>query len=417
MATKKTSTQLSRPLPTLDGPFQSGIADPQWPLTAPGGTDEERYAVERAGRISPQSFVTVLAIDIAVSRRQDLADVLRATSDFARREMIRPPVTWNLPIGEGGPATYRVTVTIGLGPSLFLTPQGDDRFHLNHARPRWLRAMPTVPGDEFDPATGATDLLMVIASDHPYVNVAIARSVVHGYVDRRLLVRRIEQGFSRPDKREFLRFDDGIDNLSNANDHELDKCVFVRGGDEEPQWCVNGSYLAWRKIRENLPMWEAMSVPEQEGAIGRDKQTGRPLSRVCTGTGDMTPVYPSPTDPADGPLAAHIRKVQPRRPGVDILGTSDLERRFLRRAYPFFDGLDSARSVSCGLLFMAFMRNLRKQFEWPVQMWQTNPAFPLPGTGIDALYAKKILTNVAGGYYFCPSAPTRSAFVGSGMFE
>lgn len=417
MAPHQTSQLLPKPLPTLSGPFQPGIADPQWPIATPEGADAERYAIERAGRISPQSFVTVLAMDIAASRRQDLADVLRATSDFAGREMSRPPVEWNLPIGEDAPATYRVTVTIGFGPSLFLTPEGNDRFQLNHARPRWLRTMPTVPGDEFNPTTEATDLLMVIASDHPYVNVAIARSVVHGYVDKRLLVRRIEQGFSRPDKREFLRFDDGIDNLSNANDGELDKFVFVQGMDEEPQWCVNGSYLAWRKIRENLPMWEGMSVPQQEGAIGRHKQTGRPLSRSHTGTGDMTPVYPSPTEPADGPLAAHIRKVQPRRPGVDLFGASDLERRFLRRAYPFFDGLDSSHSVHCGLLFMAFMRNLRKQFEWPVQMWQTNPDFPLRDTGIDTLYAKRILSNIAGGYYFCPPAPTENSFVGSGMFS
>lgn len=417
METHQTSPPLRKPLPTLNGPFQPGIADPQWPIATPDGADAERYAIERAGRISPQSFVTVLAIDIAVSRRQDLADVLRATSDFAGREMNRPPLKWNLPLGEEVPETYRVTVTIGFGSSLFMTPEGNDRFQLNHARPRWLRTMPTVRGDEFNPTTEATDLLMVIASDHPYVNVAIARSVVHGYVDKRLLVRRIEQGFSRPDKREFLRFDDGIDNISNANEGELDKLVFVQGMDEEPQWCVNGSYLAWRKIRENLPMWEGMSVPQQEGAIGRHKQTGLPLSRVRTGTGDMVPVYPSPIDPTDGPLAAHIRKVQPRRPGVDLFGTSDLERRFLRRAYPFFDGLDSAHSVRCGLLFLAFMRNLRKQFEWPVQMWQTNPDFPLKDTGIDTLYAKKILSNIAGGYYFCPPAPQANNFVGSGMFS
>lgn len=417
MPTDKTSPSLSKPLPMLSGPFQPGIVDPQWPISPPGGADAERYSLERAGRVSPQSFLTLLGVDIAVSRRQDLAVVLRSTSDFARREMVRSPVKWNLPVGEGGPATYRVTMTIGLGPSLFLTPQGDDRFQLNQARPRWLKTMPAVPGDEYIPETEATDLLIVIASDHPYVNVAIARSLVHGYVDKRLLVKRIEQGFSRPDKREFLRFDDGIDNLSNANDHELDRFVFVQNGDDEPGWCVNGSYLAWRKIRENLPIWEAMSETNQEETVGRNKRSGRPLSRVHTGTGNMTPVYLNPTDPADGPLAAHIRKVQPRRPGTDLLGTSDLERRFLRRAYPFFDGLDSAHSVRCGLLFMAYMRNLRKQFEWPVQMWQTNPDFPLPGTGIDALYAKQILSNVAGGYYFCPPAPLESEFVGSGMFR
>src|SRR5262249_49252803 len=114
---------------------------------------------------------------------------------------------------------------------------------------------------------------------------------------------------------------------------------------------------------------------------------------------------------------AHIRKVQPRRQGLDFTGVADLDRRFLRRGYPYFEGLDSQGNVSCGLLFLAFMHDLRKQFEWVVQNWQLNPDFPRTHTGIDALYEHDILSNVTGGYYFCPPAPTgRADFVGSALF-
>ncbi len=204
---------------------------------------------------------------------------------------------------------------------------------------------------------------------------------------------------------------------------ELDRFVYVNSRDGEPPWAANGCYLAWRKIRENLPLWESINTSNQEQMIGRSKATGLPVSRQTTGdvspeTGKpMTPIYSGPQDTRDGALTAHIRKVQPRREGADLMGVEDLQRRFLRRGYPYFEGLDSFGQVSCGLLFLGFMRNLRKQFEWPVQNWQTNPDFPVPGTGIDALYGSGVLSNVDGGYYFCPAAATSpDDFVGSGLF-
>jgi len=268
--------------------------------------------------------------------------------------------------------------------------------------------MPKVVGDAFEPADAAADLIVLISSDHPYVNVSIARALCEGNwgavgkKETRLTVRTLDQGFSRADRREFGRFDDGIDNLSNARDRELDRFVYVTPQDGEPEWAIGGSYLVWRKIRQRLPRWESYSVAEQEAIFGRRKASGEPLSRATTGPSGMTPVYPSPLDPLDGPLASHIRKVQPRRPGVDLLGVADLDRRFLRRGYPFFDGMAADGTIVCGLLFLAFMHDLRKQFEWPVLNWQTNPDFPFPGAGIDAFYASDVPANMTGGFYFCP---------------
>jgi deferrochelatase/peroxidase EfeB len=416
------------PRPILNGRFQSGITDPQWPVSPPsaiaGEEQRAQYELERAGRTDPQEFLTVATADLAVSDRRELVEVLRILSSFARVQMTREPDNTHIPILRSIPDTWRVTVTIGFGSNLFMTRSGDDRFSLRCQKPRWLRQMPRYTGDSFEASRVATDLIVLIASDHSYVNVSIARALCEGNwgntgtKEKRLLVRTVDHGFARPDRREFLRFDDGIDNLSNLRNLELDRFVYVSRADGEPDWAVHGSYLVWRKIRENLPFWEGFSEHEQEQMIGRSKGSGRPLSRQVTGPGGMTPVYPDPTDERDGALTAHIRKVQPRRPGVDLLGIADLDRRFLRRGYPYFEGIDAAGRVSCGLLFLAFMHDLRRQFEWAAQMWQTNPDFPKSGTGIDALYARGVLSNVTGGYFFCPPAqgPAETDFIGMGMF-
>lgn len=420
---------MSLPQPIIDGPFQPGITDPQWPIEPPEsvGADpiaRERYVFERAGRIDPQNFLTVVTGDVVVSGQNDLRVVLKSLSSFARAQMLRTPDDNHIPILRELPKSWRVTVTIGFGVSLFMSPDGDDRFGLRHCKPKWLHQMPKVVGDQFEPDRAAADLIFLIASDHPYVNVSIARALsqgnwgIEGQKETRLKVRTLDQGFSRPDRREFLRFDDGIDNLSNARDGELDKSVYVAAGDGEPEWAQNGSYVVWRKIQENLPLWEAFSEAEQEAMIGREKATGAPLSRQATGPSDMTPIYPNPYQSIDGPLTAHIRKVQPRRPGVDLFGIADLDRRFLRRGYPYFDGIEATGRVCCGLLFLGFMHDLQKQFEWPVNNWQLNPDFPVPGTGIDALYDRGVLSNVDGGFYFCPASATDADdFLGSALFR
>jgi deferrochelatase/peroxidase EfeB len=76
---------------------------------------------------------------------------------------------------------------------------------------------------------------------------------------------------------------------------------------------------------------------------------------------------------------------------------SDLERRFLRRSYPFFDGLDDQRPSINGPHFIAFMKSIQQQFDHVVNMWQTNPDFPIAGNGIDALYASGVLSTIDGG--------------------
>ena len=89
----------------------------------------------------------------------------------------------------------------------------------------------------------------------------------------------------------------------------------------------------------------------------------------------------------------------------------------LRHPYNFTDPLDEARKMVFGLHFLAYMKDIAEQFEWPLRNWQTNPDFPKLGAGIDALLEHKIISCTGGGYYFCP--PNRrddQDYIGSALF-
>lgn len=420
------SPSFARPQPRLDSKYQPGISDPQWPESPPTGVvkeaDFEQYLLKRAGRIDPQKFLSAMFLDVNVNSQKELHGLLRDLSSFAQREMKRKPDETSVPVLEEIPESWRVTVTIGFGTQLFLTAEGTDRFGLLEKKPKWLATMRKTEIDDFEPSECDTDLILLIASDHTYVNLSMVRRIAEGNWleprcrDPRLRVQRIEHGYTRPDLKEYLGSDDGADNLSNSPDHDLDRLVYVRKEDGEPNWCLNGSYLFWKKIRENMGNWIPLSDRKRSEIIGRDIVTDKPLTATSTGRGGMTPVFTYP--PMKDMVLCHIQKVQPRRPGVDFCGISDLDRRFLRRAYPYFEELESPGEVSLGRLFFAFMRALGQQAEWAVQIWQSNPDFPVKGVGVDPLFSHHIAATLAGGHYFMPPAPSNGEeFVGAAMFS
>jgi len=465
----KIELKLPLPEPLYRRPYQSGITDPMWPEELPDSIDPkerakflkeqvaegrldaepgdaatkkkpaELYETEYAGRVARQEFQSIVRIDVQARSRDELVKVLKRISAIVVEETQKKASAKHLRPFDPIPDSYRVTITVGFGASLFVDRTGFDRYGLAARKPKFLKTMPSFDGDspKFKPEDSASDLVLVVSSDHPYVNIAIVRYFAeffnkefgkqHHSKDKDkhydvLTFRGVEEGFGRKDKREYLRFDDGVENLQIDPD-ELRRLVYVDPSDNEPRWCVDGSYLVYRKIRENMPRWEDVDDPHdkrqmreleerQERIIGRHKESSLPL-----GQKNLTPVFPDPTDDSKSPLNAHIRKVQPRRPTPDLFGLDDLERRFLRRPYPFFNGLDANGQAVNGLQFLAFMKNIQQQFEHVVNMWQMNPDFPVAGTGVDALYAAGILSTIDGGYYFCPPGLKNDAdFFGSGMF-
>src|SRR3954451_19704779 len=84
---------------------------------------------------------------------REVMDVLTAEAERLMQAEHRP--------GGGAPAGA-LTVTIGLGPSLF-----GERFGLAARRPVALRELPAFPGDALDLATSGGDLALQVCADRP----------------------------------------------------------------------------------------------------------------------------------------------------------------------------------------------------------------------------------------------------------
>lgn len=385
------------PLPRYDGPYQPGVTDPVWDAAPPSHADKKAYETRYAGQLERQRYLHVITADVKAGSRAELNDLFAKLTSFAQHQMLKAPPDkhrrpYDVPI-----KSQRVTVTIGFGATLFTTKQGDDRFTIAGKKPTWLKVMPQTEGDEdgFLPATYATDLIILVSSDDTYVNEYIFGKLYYGGVHRGILVRRVERGYARPDSREPSGFEDGLSNPKDLPpDYPMRHFVYVHQEDNEPDWCTNGTYLGYRKIRRRMAKFFELNMKDREAVFGVDRVSGERLA---------------------APAAhSHAPKINPRRDHPDLFGIKDESRRILRRPYFFNDGLDADGDEVRGIHHLSFARNLGKQYEWPVHMWQMNKDFPEPGAGLDELYRVGGASNVGGGYYFIPSAPlTKKDHIGS----
>ena len=202
-----------------------------------------------------------------------------------------------------------------------------------------------------------------------------------------------------------------------------------------PAWTRNGSFLVFRRLRQDVGLfWRTMkseaerlaTLPGFEGMkyerlaallVGR-WQSGAPVNRVpdgdeeCLG-GDQysnnhfrfdsnTPKLnlrkgktdPYPDAKADPvgltcPWAAHIRKMNVRDSASDLGGTiASYSRRILRVGVPFGESLadpfaspaDDPHSGDRGLLFLSIQSSIEEQVEFLQARWANDPSRPkMPG--------------------------------------
>jgi deferrochelatase/peroxidase EfeB len=285
-------------------------------------------------------------------RADDLRGLLRAWSGAAERmaagrlvgdanhEALAPPQD----TGEAlGLAPARLTVTFGLGPSLF-----DERFGLAGLRPARLRQLPALPGDELDRERSGGDLCVQACADDPQVAFHAVRNLAR--IGRgAVTVRWSQLGFGRTSStsraqatpRNLLGFKDGTANLKAEDVQALARHVWVAGDRAgEPSWLRNGTYLVARRIRMLIEVWDRTSLGDQEQTIGRRKASGAPL-----GERDEFATLKVDRLPAD----SHVRLAAPSSNGGAAL---------LRRGYSFTDGLDDRLGqLDAGLFFLSFQRD------------------------------------------------------------
>jgi deferrochelatase/peroxidase EfeB len=285
-------------------------------------------------------------------RARDLRDLLREWSRAAERmtagrlvgddagEQLAPPAD----TGEAlGLTPARLTVTFGLGPSLF-----DDRFGLAASRPEPLRDLPALPGDELDPDRSGGDLCVQACADDPQVAFHAVRNLAR--IGRgAVTVRWSQLGFGRTSStsraqatpRNLLGFKDGTRNLKAEDTADFARHVWVAGDRAgEPPWLRGGTYLVARRIRMLIEVWDRASLGDQEQTIGRHKASGAPLGG--------REEFDAP-NLARLPADSHVRLAAP---------SSNDGIKLLRRGYSFTDGLDDRLGqLDAGLFFLSFQRD------------------------------------------------------------
>jgi deferrochelatase/peroxidase EfeB len=253
-----------------------------------------------------------------------------------------------------GMAAARLTLTFGVGPSLF-----DGRFGLAPHRPAALRPLPGIPGDRLDSTRCDGDLCLQACAEDAQVALHAIRNLAH--IARGVArIRWLQSGFlPEPDlsdaaasPRNLMGFRDGTNNIIRDDPEVMAENVWVTE-EADRQWLRGGTYLVARRIRMLLETWDSTSLARQEAVFGRRRETGAPLGGVYEH--DAVDLHArgrggEPLIAAD----AHVRISAPANNGGIHL---------LRRGYSFCDGIDEQTGeLDAGLFFVAFQKDPHRQF-------------------------------------------------------
>ena len=329
------------------------------------------FGPHQAGVATPsQERLEIAAFDVTTEDPRELRALMQEWTHAAALlcagrpvgETEGPPLAPPEDTGEAMDLTAsRLTLTFGFGPTLF-DRDGVDRFGLAARRPAALAELPPFAADELDPAISDGDLVVQACADDPQVAFHAIRNLAR--IGRGVSAIKWSQlGFSRtsssgravPTPRNLMGFKDGTNNLDTGDAHAMREQVWV--DDPDAPWMTDGTYMVTRRIRMLIETWDRTSISEQEGTIGRSKDSGAPLG----GHDEFDPVPLDRRGP-DGalviPADGHIRLSAPASNGGAQL---------LRRGYSFTDGIDPVTGeLDAGLFFICFQRDPREQFV-PIQ--------------------------------------------------
>ncbi|MCX2714376.1 Dyp-type peroxidase [Mycolicibacterium sp. J2] len=331
---------------------QSGSAQSAMLLSDFGGEVEPFHGTHQSGiTTAPQAHALFVALDLKPGAgRQQLAAVLRLWSaDAARLTQGTPALADTEPELALRPA--RLTVTVGLGPTVFA------RAGLGHRLPSTVYEMPAFGSDRLESHWCGGDLLLQLCADDPMALAHAARVLLKNV--RSLVVPRWRQsGFrhaagadrSGATMRNLMGQVDGTVNLRTAA--EFDRHVWDHGAGQA--WFAGGTVLVLRRIRAEMDTWDKLDRESKEFAVGRRLANGAPL------TGHSESDEPDLSAQVGGipviPPNAHIALARHRNP----------DELMLRRPYNYDDPPPAGVTTDSGLLFAAYQRDPGASFV-PVQ--------------------------------------------------
>ncbi|KAI7198629.1 hypothetical protein D0869_00372 [Hortaea werneckii] len=175
-----------------------------------------------------------------------------------------------------------------------------------------------------------------------------------------------------------------------------------RPGDNSghPAWMTDGSFLCFRKLKQNVSDWNKFLV-DASNQLGTwsDQLGARLIGRWKSGCPvELSPEFDDAAIGADAkrnnkfeftpdsnfkcPFGAHIRKMNPR----GDLGRGVVNQfRVLRRGIPYGEELKDDMNGERGLLFVCYQSNISQGFQFLQQTWANAPGFRVEGAGLDAV--------------------------------
>lgn len=358
------------------------------------------FGTHQAGIATPtQEHVQFASLDVASSSPRDLRGLLlllsRAAAELCAGRPVgslgagdRPPVD----TGEAtGLAPARLTITFGLGPSVFVP----GRFGLAAARPGPLVKLPAFPGDALGQAISGGDLAMQVCAEDPQVTFHAVHNLIR-LAEPVAVLRWLLAGFGRTSNtraqvtpRNLMGFRDGTANIVAEDTTALQRFVWARAP-ESPGWMHGGSYMVVRRIKMFLDRWDSIGLFQQEQTFGRHKLSGAPLGGVHE------------HDPPDFGASANGRPVIPLDSHVRLASPEeDAGERILRRGYSYVEPVAGhAGAVAGGQLFICYQRDPRRQFI-PIQRRLA---------ASDALGAHT--THVGSAVFACPPGIQPGGYIG-----
>ena len=192
--------------------------------------------------ITESAIFLVMTVDEGAEA--PVADALTEVSALKRS------VGFRIPEGE-------LSCVVGIGSSCW------DRLY-GAPRPRALHPLAVLEGEVHTAVSTPGDLLFHIRAHRFDLCFELATRIVDSLAGAARVVDEVH-GFRSFDERDLLGFVDGTENPEPG---EATDAVVI--GDEDPLF-AGGSYVIVQKYLHDLVKWSAISVEEQERAIGRTK--------------------------------------------------------------------------------------------------------------------------------------------------
>ncbi|MEV6109838.1 Dyp-type peroxidase [Streptomyces sp. NPDC051940] len=199
----------------------------------------------------PARAAVFLVLTVRPGAEDDVRALLADVGGLTRAVGFRSP--------EGG-----LTCVAGIGAALW------DRMY-GTPRPAGLHPFRAVAGARHTAPATPGDLLFHLRARHLDLCFELARQLTERLGGRADVVDEVH-GFRYFDERDLLGFVDGTENPAGA-----EAATVVTVGGEDPGF-AGSSYVVVQKYLHDLSAWGALSVEEQERAIGRKKLSDIELS-------------------------------------------------------------------------------------------------------------------------------------------